>query len=46
MTPSGVIEIPLLLMQLGTGALAAAAGVRIVDDVRTWLDRRQTRDAS
>ena len=46
MTPSGVIELPLLLMQLGTGALAAVAGVRMVDDVRTWRAKRQTKDVS
>ena len=46
MTPSGVIEIPLLLLQLGTGALAAAAGVRMVDDVRTWRARRRAKGAA
>ena len=42
MTPAGPIEIPLLLLQLGTGMLATWAGIRIVDDIKMWKARRVT----
>ncbi len=34
MTPAGGIEIPLLLIQIGTSIAAAWAGIRVVDDIR------------
>ncbi len=42
MTPAGAIDIPLLLLQLGTGMLATWAGIRIVDDIKSWKARRVT----
>ena len=34
MTPAGAVELPLLLIQIGTTIAAAWAGIRVVDDIK------------
>lgn len=43
MTPAGVVELPLLALQVATSVLAAWAGMRIVDDVRQLKEARARR---
>lgn len=43
MTPTGAIELPLLVAQLATSFLATWAGIRVVDDIRHWRSLRAQR---
>ena len=45
MTPAGVLELPLLAVQVATSILATWAGIRIVDDVRHLKEARARRVA-